>query len=107
MRRMDATLCIHSVVTAPALRRRGLAGAMLREYVRQVKAEQGDALSAIVLICKKELISFYESCGFALVGPSAVVHGAEPWFECRITLDGAEQQKAADATFAVNASAAQ
>ena len=79
-------LCIHSVVVAAEWRRRGLASAMLREYLRQVRAEQGSSLDAVVLICKRHLIPLYEGCGFKLVGPSAVVHGVEQWFECRMPL---------------------
>lgn len=79
--------CIHSVVTDASLRRRGLARAMLREYVSQVRQEQGAALKAMVLICKQPLVPLYQSCGFELVGPSAVVHGQDPWFECRLTLE--------------------
>jgi hypothetical protein len=56
-----------------------------------VRREQGTALKAIVLICKQTLVHFYTSCGFALVGPSKVQHGVDPWFECRMKLDGDEQ----------------
>jgi ribosomal protein S18 acetylase RimI-like enzyme len=86
-------LCIHSVVTAPELRRKGLARAMLQQYTASVRREQGTALKAIVLICKQNLVHFYTSCGFALVGPSKVQHGADPWFECRMKLDDNEQQQ--------------
>ncbi len=86
-------LCIHSVVTATEVRRRGIAKAMIREYGRAVREEQGGALSAIVLMCKRHLISFYESVGFVLVGPSTVVHGEEEWFECRMKIDDGEQQQ--------------
>jgi ribosomal protein S18 acetylase RimI-like enzyme len=77
-------LCIHSVVTAPELRRRGLARQMLTQYTEAVRMEQGSKLKAIVLIAKKDLVPFYVSCGFVLQGPSDVVHGADPWFECRM-----------------------
>jgi len=81
-------LCVHSVVVDGGLRRRGLAGAMLRQFVAAVAAEQSGAVDQMALICKAHLIKFYESCGFALVGPSAVVHGKDQWFECRLRLDG-------------------
>ena len=32
---------------------------------------------------QEPLIGFYEAGGFALVGKSDVVHGADPWFEMR------------------------
>jgi hypothetical protein len=30
------------------------------------------------------LKGFYTSCGFELIGPSAVVHGKDQWYEMRI-----------------------
>lgn len=35
------------------------------------------------LICKQQLVPLYEGAGFAMVGPSPVVHGKDPWFEMR------------------------
>ena len=38
----------------------------------------------IRLLAKEHLVSFYQSCGCELVGPSAVVHGKDPWFELKM-----------------------
>lgn len=38
-------------------------------------------MAQVRLICKDNLIGLYQRAGFELVGPSDVVHGAEPWFE--------------------------
>ncbi len=76
-------LCIHSVVVDPALRRRGLASKMLRAYLARL-AEQGGAASGVQearLLCKDELKPLYAKAGFQLIGPSAVVHGKDQWFE--------------------------
>ena len=35
----------------------------------------------VLLLCKKNLIGFYEGAGFRMVGPSEVVHGADQWYE--------------------------
>ncbi|KAJ1473654.1 acyl-CoA N-acyltransferase [Baffinella frigidus] len=75
-------LCIHSVVVPEKFRREKVATKMLKEYVERVKAM--DEVKCIALICKENLKGFYVSCGFTLVGPSAVVHGEDPWFEMRI-----------------------
>jgi predicted GNAT family N-acyltransferase len=75
------TLCIHSVVVAAELRRRGLGGTMLKAYVQQVA--EHSPVRTILLMCKKPLIPFYSDAGFALVGQSDVVHGADPWFEMK------------------------
>ena len=88
-------LCIHSVVVDPALRRRGLARAMLLEFVRAIRRENSSgAVKAIILIAKADLVPFYTSCGFALQGKSDVVHGADEWFECRMKLEEAEEAAA-------------
>lgn len=81
-------LCIHSVCVARALQQQGLGRSILQDYVGQVKAEQAGKLRAIVLISKKPLVDFYIACGFQLRGLSDVAHGADPWYELRLELDG-------------------
>jgi len=77
-------LCIHSVVVAERYRRCGVAVAMLKTYMTAV-AQTGTARAA-ALIAKKHLVPLYEKSGFDLVGPSEVVHGADPWYELRADL---------------------
>ena len=77
------TLCIHSVVVLEQYRRRGVGRWLVDAYVSAIIAEK-PGIELIVLMCKKGLIDFYSSAGgFTLVGQSAVVHGADPWFEMR------------------------
>lgn len=78
-------VCIHSVVIDQGLRRRGLATQMLKSYIVAVR-EKKPELKGFLLICKEKLISFYEACGFTLIGKSSVVHGQEQWYECRLIL---------------------
>lgn len=81
-------LCIHSVCVARLLQRQGLGREILREYLRQVRScSDASHVRGVRLISKAHLIPFYESCGFTLVGPSKVVHGAETWYECKIDWD--------------------
>lgn len=75
-------LCVHSVVVRKELRRKGLALAMLREYVRAI-AVQGRALSC-ALLTKANILPLYVKAGFQLLGQSGVVHGTTPWFELRL-----------------------
>ena len=79
------TLCIHSVVVDATYRRQGLATWMLLEYVERVR-EAGVA-TRILLICKEYLLGFYQGCGFTNLGPSDVVHGADPWILMGLDLD--------------------
>ena len=76
-------LCIHSVVVDRQYRRRHIASRMLREYVRDLVFGQHH-LEQLLLICKAHLVTFYTACGFSVVGPSAVKHGADPWTEMRL-----------------------
>lgn len=91
---LGTTLCIHSVVIEAAYRRNGFATAMLKEYVARIKRLVDDSrkdrsssggpyrkVDKIALICKEVLVGLYKSCGFEVVGPSAVVHGQDPWID--------------------------
>lgn len=79
------SLCIHSVVIDSALRRRGHGTDMLRAYLGYV-ARELRGVEQVLLISKSHLVSFYKSVGFAVVGPSPVVHGVDPWLEMRLAL---------------------
>eukprot|EP00457_Paulinella_chromatophora_P013705 gb/GEZN01014036.1/.p1 GENE.gb/GEZN01014036.1/~~gb/GEZN01014036.1/.p1 ORF type:complete len:245 (+),score=51.97 gb/GEZN01014036.1/:151-885(+) len=86
-----AYLCIHSVVISADHRRIGLGSAMLKHYIRHVqqlahRSKDKKVVKKILLITKKNLISFYEGVGFNLYGPSSVVHGKMQWYECGMDL---------------------
>jgi predicted PhzF superfamily epimerase YddE/YHI9/GNAT superfamily N-acetyltransferase len=81
------TVCIHSVVVEEHYRRKGLATAMLKEYVRRLKTYRDVQLA--LMIAKAHLLSFYINCGFSVVRLSPVVHGQDPWFELKLDLDEA------------------
>mmetsp|Transcript_22286 Transcript_22286/g.69787 ORF Transcript_22286/g.69787 Transcript_22286/m.69787 type:complete len:470 (+) Transcript_22286:110-1519(+) len=78
-----AILAIHSVVTARALRRRGVARRALREYADW--ARRDGTIRSMKLIAKAALLGLYRSVGFEIVGPSGIVHGREQWFECSMS----------------------
>ena len=81
----DGTLlCIHSVVVDQAHRGQGLARAMLAFYCQKF-LPTGRGLKETRLICKAHLRGFYGAL-FEMVGPSPVVHGADPWFEMKRNL---------------------
>ncbi len=74
-------VCIHSVVVAPSYRGKGLAKLMFGEYV--VHLQRLARFESAHLLCKEELVAFYEkSGGFVCGGPSAVQHGSTRWFDC-------------------------
>ncbi|BGP57837.1 hypothetical protein JCM8202_002492 [Rhodotorula sphaerocarpa] len=77
-----AYVAIHSVCVARSHLRRGIATALLREYLRRLEAPASPVRGAL-LIAHEEVVPLYTKAGFELVGPSPVTHGARPWFELR------------------------
>lgn len=74
-------IAIHSVCVAQTHLRKGIASALLREYLARL--ERDPAVQGARLIAHEELVPLYQKVGFELVGPSEVQHGARPWFELR------------------------
>eukprot|EP01117_Protostelium_nocturnum_P020155 TRINITY_DN8946_c0_g1_i2.p1 TRINITY_DN8946_c0_g1~~TRINITY_DN8946_c0_g1_i2.p1 ORF type:complete len:127 (-),score=54.46 TRINITY_DN8946_c0_g1_i2:501-881(-) len=74
------TLCIHSVAVELKERRKGYASFMMKRYVEEMNKKRNQ-LKSIQLLCKSNLIPFYQSCGFQLIGESKVEHGKEQWFD--------------------------
>ncbi|CAE6454644.1 unnamed protein product [Rhizoctonia solani] len=76
-----SSVCIHSVCISSAYQRRGIALKLLQEYLERV-GKMPD-VARVLLICKAPLKPLYARAGLVEVGPSAVVHGQDPWFEMR------------------------
>lgn len=84
----DANLvCLHSACVSPDYQRRGIASALLREYIaRLTRAETGDARRGykdVALLAHDRLRPLYEKAGFKVMGQSDVQWGSEPWLEMR------------------------
>jgi len=79
-------LAIHSVVISEEYRRQGVATAMLKDYVEVMRSIPDDGVQKMVLLSKKDLLSFYVDCGFSVVKPSPIVHGADQWYELELDL---------------------
>lgn len=77
------TICIHSVCVDPTHQRKKLGSALVEEYIRRWTDGPYDGIS---LIAHEELIKFYVTAGFKLIGKSEVVHGSKSWFELRYSL---------------------
>lgn len=78
------TLCIHSVCVAAEYQRKGIASRMLKAYLQYVQQSCPQACS-VQLICKKNLISLYETAGFTLTGASSIVHGQDQWYDLHVS----------------------
>jgi predicted PhzF superfamily epimerase YddE/YHI9/ribosomal protein S18 acetylase RimI-like enzyme len=82
-------LAIHSVAVAEDYRRKGIAKAMLRDYVEAIREMNSGAdkpVERIVLMAKADLLLFYIDAGFSCTGPSAIVHGREQWYDMELDL---------------------
>lgn len=75
--------CVHSVVVAPAARRRGAGAALVALYVAQLRAA---GYERTLLLCKAHLRGFYAAAGFVCDGESRVQHGADMWYDMRAEL---------------------
>lgn len=83
-------LAIHSVVVGDEYRHQGIATAMMLNYVQEMKQMNQEGvivpIEKIVLLAKKDMLTFYIHCGFQVVRPSHIVHGKELWYELEIKL---------------------
>ena len=53
----------------------GIGTQLLKSYLESKPVEQ----QHVQLICKEPMVEWYKKAGFALRGPSQVVHGQEQW----------------------------
>ncbi|KAG0203987.1 hypothetical protein BGX28_003915 [Mortierella sp. GBA30] len=84
-------VCIHSVCVSKDYQRRGIASAMLREYLKHIRMLKRNTSSfrqvdRLLLIAHDYLIDMYARAGFELVGRSDVEWGPDPWFEMEYRL---------------------
>lgn len=79
-------LAIHSVVVTEDYRRKGVATAMLKDYINVMRDMPNDGVQKLVLLAKRHLLSFYVDCGFSVVKPSAIVHGPDQWYDLELDL---------------------
>jgi len=96
-------LAVHSVVVDEKYRGKGVASKMLKQYVRDVIAQEEEErqqkedaghtqsslpppIESIVFIAKQHLLGFYVRCGFRVNRPSPIVHGKELWYDLEMEL---------------------
>ena len=65
-------------------RRRGLAEALLRQFIERA-SEEGRL--GLVLTCKERLVHYYAKLGFVDEGISASTHGGVVWHKMRLTFN--------------------
>ncbi|KAG6911045.1 hypothetical protein DXG01_005462 [Tephrocybe rancida] len=85
-------VCIHSICVSSPYRSRGVASALLSEYLKRLRgagakdAQGSRKYKDVLLITHEPLRGFYERAGFEWRGPSDVSHGSMQWFEMHLDL---------------------
>ena len=73
---------IFGVNTIPYYRKKGLAGELIKEAIKDAKSQNKKGL---VLTCKDKLVNYYEQFGFENEGQSTSTHGNVKWNQMRLT----------------------
>jgi len=71
-------LIVFSLAVLPAFQKRGIARNLMLRFFEQAEKLQK---RRILLLCKQELIAYYESLGFTRLGKSNATHGGAIWYE--------------------------
>ena len=74
-------MVVFSVAVLPQHRNRGIAGKMLLRFIEQSRSLNK---SKIMLICKADLVRYYQKYGFIYIGESASTHGDSKWYEMHL-----------------------
>lgn len=72
------TLAIFGVVTKPSDQGKGYASKLMYHVIEESRRKHK---AFITLTCKAQLIKFYESFGFELIGESESTHGGALWYD--------------------------
>ena len=78
-------LAVHSVVVAEQYRGKGIATAMMKDYISAIKS-MNDGVEKLVLLSKSNMLGFYVRSGFSVLRPSDIVHGQETWYDCELNM---------------------
>ena len=78
-----ANLAVFGLDVIPQYRNQGVAAMLMRQFI-QLARETGR--KAVILTCKGQLISYYQSFGYVNSGVSNSTHGGAQWFDMTLTL---------------------
>jgi ribosomal protein S18 acetylase RimI-like enzyme len=78
-----ANLIIFSLAVHPEQQRRGIAQALMAAYIERARVL---GKRSMLLLCKAELLAFYQRFGFVDQGRSASTHGGAAWHQMRLAL---------------------
>lgn len=76
-------MVVFALAVLPEFRKQGIARQLMLHFIHEMRENQKEA---ILLLCKRELITYYERLGFAHVSLSRSTHGGVEWHEMRYAL---------------------
>lgn len=76
-------IVVFSLAVHPDFQKQGIAAQLMQQFIKHA-AEMGKA--AVLLMCRVELIPYYQRFGFVYIGASASDHGGLQWHEMRLSL---------------------
>lgn len=76
-------MVVLSIAVAPGFQGSGISRPLMEKFVSNAKAL---GKTAILLLCRKNLIGYYEKFGYQDTGVSASNHGGGRWHEMRLDL---------------------
>jgi ribosomal protein S18 acetylase RimI-like enzyme len=77
-------IVIFAVAVLPPYQGKGIASQLMSRFIEESKKLNK---RKIMLICKSDLIAYYEKCGFVYIGKSASTHGGFEWYEMHLHLE--------------------
>jgi ribosomal protein S18 acetylase RimI-like enzyme len=77
-------IVIFSLAVLPNFQKKGIARQLMARFVEQSRKLKK---KKIMLICKSELIGYYQNYGFSYTGESASTHGGFKWHEMYLSVD--------------------
>ncbi|WP_319402457.1 GNAT family N-acetyltransferase [uncultured Anaeromusa sp.] len=75
---------IFGLDVVPKRRRQGVAAQLMRHFISEAQ-RQGQR--HVILTCKKHLIRYYETFGYANNGLSQSIHGGAEWYDMTLDLE--------------------
>jgi len=76
-------LVIFSVAIMPEYQKTGLSKRLMKDFLKRARDQKKEF---VLLLCKTNLVPYYEKFGFKNCGESQSDHGGFSWFEMRLDL---------------------
>lgn len=76
-------MVVFGLAVLPEYRKQGIARGLMTRFVEETRQRGKES---VLLLCKENLIGYYERMGFTHVGLSKSIHGGAEWHQMRLAL---------------------